>query len=475
MAPEQWTGQAGPQADIYSLGVVLYELVTGRKPYSADTPAAILLKQANDPLPPPRQFTPGLPEAVERILYKALAKKPEDRYQSMGEFGIVLEGLLAGQNSPSQAVPQPAEPRPSWNNARPKIAQDLTRDVLPPTPAGGLASVSPSPRPKGTFGATAIRWLAWGIGAAALLLVVAVVWSLASHGRIPAPAFTETSSAVASPVLTATQHPTYTSQVIETSRSTDTATAPSLPTPTLGIGSIWTRPTDGMEMVYVPEGEFLMGSTDSDNTALVNEKPQHTVYLDAFWIDITEVTNAMYAKCVQAGSCQPPFSLQSSTRTDYYNNPQYAEFPVIFMHWNDAQSYCKWAGARLPSEAEWEKAARGTDGRTYPWGNNPPTCSLVNSNRCTNDTTSVGSYPSGASPYQALDMAGNVWEWVNDWYNGTYYSYSPTSNPQGPPSGDTHVLRGGTWWVNAPTSYRYWYFPAYSYFDPIGFRCARSQ
>jgi formylglycine-generating enzyme required for sulfatase activity len=207
-----------------------------------------------------------------------------------------------------------------------------------------------------------------------------------------------------------------------------------------------------MVEVYVPAGDFLMGSLDSDSTATADEKPQHTVYLDAYWIDQTLVTNAMYALCVQAGACPPPIATKSATHDAYYGNAEYADYPVIWVDWNDAQAYCKWAGRRLPTEAEWEKAARSTDGRLYPWGDTAPTCALGNfgfqAGYCVGDTSKVGSYPAGASPYGALDMSGNVWEMVADWYDASYYSSSPGRNPTGPASGVTRVIRAGSWYID---------------------------
>ena len=226
------------------------------------------------------------------------------------------------------------------------------------------------------------------------------------------------------------------------------------------------RAIDGMMMVFVPEGPFTMGS---DNGS-ADEQPVHTVSLSEFWIDQTEVTNGKYALCVLAEACTQPANLSSRTRSSYYGDSQFIDFPVIHVDWNQAKSYCQWAGARLPTEAEWEKAARGTDGRSYPWGEN---IDKGFANYAGSDTAQAGSYESGKSPYGAYDMAGNVQEWVEDWYGP--YSNSPVTNPTGPASGDQKVLRGGSWIdfsLNLRVSYRYRYSPGGRYFSD-GFRCAR--
>jgi serine/threonine-protein kinase len=221
------------------------------------------------------------------------------------------------------------------------------------------------------------------------------------------------------------------------------------------IGSTMFSHKDGMTLIYVPAGEFTMGSDQGAG----DELPIHTVYLDAFWIDRIEVTNAMYNKCLKAGECNPYDPIRSSTRDPYFGNLAYDDYPVIFVTWENASTYCAWAGRRLPTEAEWEKAARGLDGREYPWGNDAPNRILLNSNNAVGDTTKVGDYPNAASPYGALDMAGNVWEWVQDWYSGTYYESSPAANPLGPDSGTYRVQRGGSWIIDdhhIRSAARYW-------------------
>ena len=244
------------------------------------------------------------------------------------------------------------------------------------------------------------------------------------------------------------------------------------PPPTNATNGItWSRCSDGMVMVFVPSGSFLMGSMAEDTEALYNEFPQHEVHLVNFWLDRTEVTNAQYNQCVTASVCAA-----SEPLNDHFSD----ETPVQGINWLDADVYCRWVGGQLPTEAQWEYAARGPDGRRFPWGDSPPDGSLANFNRNVGTTTPVGHYPAGASWVGALDMAGNVQEWVADWYDSDYYSSSPHDNPTGPVSGNFNnfkVLRGGSWGGGARYvrgAYRYNVSASVrSHF--IGFRCLVPQ
>jgi formylglycine-generating enzyme required for sulfatase activity len=243
-------------------------------------------------------------------------------------------------------------------------------------------------------------------------------------------------------------------------------------------------------MVYIPAGEFLMGSLLEDKGMDQDEAPQHTVYLDSFWIDQTEVTNAQFATFLNALGNQKEsgaFWLDAvdaevqifQLNGEWDVRKGFENYPVVEVTWFGAQAYCTWVGERLPTEAEWEKAARGDDARPYPWVEKSEVrfridCTHANIAECNhNGTVSVGSLPAGASPYHALDMAGNAWEWVADWYAADYYSLTPIENPLGPDTGLYKVLRGGSFghdWKHARSANRRNNAPYNSQHD-YSFRC----
>jgi formylglycine-generating enzyme required for sulfatase activity len=271
------------------------------------------------------------------------------------------------------------------------------------------------------------------------------------------------------------------------------------------LGDTKVRDADGMTMVYVPQGTFLMGIDylgmrsaialckvanielgpgGCPGTTFADEMPAHEVTLDAFWIDRTEVTNQGYSQCVEEGACSPPSETGSYTRATYFGDPAYANYPVVWVTHDQAESYCIWAGGRLPTEAEWEYTARGPDNLTFPWGEafDPSranycdaSCPLGVSDPTYDDgypeTAAVGSFPSGVSWCGALDLAGNVREWVADWFS--YYTHDPQVNPTGPTEGETYIPKGGCWLDTAENlrpSNRGQNTPNYTR-HKVGFRC----
>jgi formylglycine-generating enzyme required for sulfatase activity len=240
-------------------------------------------------------------------------------------------------------------------------------------------------------------------------------------------------------------------------------------------------------MRLVPAGSFMMGSNadtavaeceqfgiDCERESFINEEPVHEVYLDAYFIDKYEVTNKLYEACVNARVCSPPIQNWSFNQDDYYGNPKFYDYPVVFVNWDMAETYCEWRAAKLPTEAQWEKAARDNDGRIFPWGNDIDD-KYANFDQIIHDTTMVSQYEKGKSPYGVYDLAGNTIEWVYDWYSETYYQNSPSSNPMGPSTdqGDGRVVRGGSWFDKEKirSAYRSGWGPAENA-DGLGFRCA---
>lgn len=236
--------------------------------------------------------------------------------------------------------------------------------------------------------------------------------------------------------------------------------------PVLGDTLRW---IDNSLLVYVPPGEFVMGHDEEDN-------PEHVVYLDGFWIYRTEVTNRMYFNCMVMEECSPP---AVDPALPDLGDPELADHPVVGVQWHQAVEYCQFVGGYLPTEAQWEKTARGDDGRIFPWDDPlddeelEPTCEFLNFNDCEEETTPVRDYPLGVSPYDVFDMAGNVFEWVADWYEEDYYNKAPFDNPMGPEYGEDRSVRGSTFRSGpeqVESSLRYFLDPE-EYRNDLGFRC----
>lgn len=233
-------------------------------------------------------------------------------------------------------------------------------------------------------------------------------------------------------------------QATETAAEIPSPTATSQPTVTATPDTIRVSPKDGMTQIQIPSGTFFMGGMDVYREN--DEQPAHEVVIDSFWMDQVEVTNGMYELCVRAGACRLPKEARSDNREEYFNAAPFRDYPVVHVAWYDANAYCQWAGRRLPTEAEWERAARGDDLRTFPWGEDKPDGRFANFNMLVTDTSRVGSYAMGASPFGVLDMAGNVAEWTNDFYGFNFYSLAESLNPVGPAASASlnRVVRGGS-------------------------------
>ena len=457
MAPEIWKGlPATPAVDVYSSACIFVEMLTGKPLFDGDSTPVIMLKHFQ-----PVSLPENLPENWKPAILKALSQEPEDRYQDLASFVADLDAsraraeaaketplrdrlqsLIGGRESPTvkkkaaeddshqaEASREAPDERAPIIEEDGQVSEAATQQITQTADEKRSEEQEALPKKKDDR-----KWMLFtSIGVLALVLIVLTFSLLKGRNRYaPVPVASET------PTRTATQKPT------ETPTKPPSKTPTRTPDLSFGIGSIMIREEDGMEMVFVPAGEFEMGSDDGDS----DEYPVRQIYMDAYWIDKFEVSNAQYARCVAAGVCSEQLYPGSNSGRDYYGNPDYNNYPVINVTWEHAQTYCEWVGGNLPTEAQWEKASRGTDGRSYPWGEESPTCQLANfnvgnDNICVGDTNIVTAHESGASPYGALNLAGNVWEWVYDWYGP--YKEGETRNPLELSTGFTKVFRGGSW------------------------------
>jgi serine/threonine-protein kinase len=449
MAPEQWVGEATALSDLYSLGVVFYEMITGHRPYIADTPAGILLKQATESLPLPNTYVPDLPRAVESVLLKTLAKEPGNRYPNVTAFIEELENLLAGRQVSASTI--------KTEQLREQMTGKMKKPAAPVVSPAEKTMVAA----KKSFPAL---WV--GLGAVALIAVIGgLIYAFSGATAEPTP----TASAAALPSATATEVlPAFTF-----APPTSTGLPSETPLPSATSLPVEIVDAKNVPMRLIPAGEFTMGS---DDTGELDARPAHTVYVDAFYMDTYEVTNERYDACVYAIECRKPLEEGSATHTTYFSNPVFAKYPAIFVDWKMAKAYCEWRGARLPTEAEWEKAARGTDTRIYPWGNDKPGCLFGNFVGCVGDTTPVDQHADGVSMYGIYGLAGNVWEWTSSLFG--FYPFDAADGREDPKATGERVARGGSWngfglSGNVRVDARLQLDPAY-YGASVGIRCVVS-
>jgi formylglycine-generating enzyme required for sulfatase activity/serine/threonine protein kinase len=450
-APEQQAQTAVDVAgDIYGLGATLYALLTGQEP-----PNALRRESGLMELVPAREINPDVEPYLSVAAARAMDLRPEVRYATAAEFAQALERPIG---------------RPSATPSDLRRAHRAA-DVYPPAAAAYPTPQRPRRRrrqieQRTIWGLLALLLLIFSLGAGATLL---------SEGRLPGGSEAAATATLQSQIIAALT-------AITTVTPTPAPTETLAPTPAPFVDS-----QTGARMLLVPGGIFRMGFDDSER----DERPSRVVRLDPYFLDETEVTNGQYAVCVEAGACRPPSIANPTYHPAYYGSPAYENYPAVYVTWGQANTFCQWRGARLPTEAEWERAA-GFDPvelkkLRYPWGdefdgrlanfcdrNCPRDSRDAGVNDGHRDTAPVGSFPDGRSPLGFSDMAGNVMEWVADWYDHRYYETGTATNPMGPVEGEVKVVRGGSYLSTAAdltVTRRLRYHPNGA-LGTLGFRCA---
>lgn len=480
IAPEQAisSASAGPKSDLYGVGVMLYEMLTGRLPFEGKDALQVAMQHMSEQPPSLRAVRPDLNPALEAVVTQALAKEPEKRFAS----GAALAQALASAITAVPVVETAVKPKRE----------------LPPIPAAVAVREAPPPVPPPPVSTGRKRWWGWrwlnlAVGGLVLVAILFALWPMitgGSNGATPTPIAAVVNTATPALLATATLSPTHTPIPPATATATllpsDTPTAlptatPShtppptqtatptktavptetaVPSPTPLVVQL--RPADGMPMVQIPAGTFMMGAADDDPLAEEDEKPAHSVTLSTFYLDQYEVSTLQYALFLNelgsyVNTCNGYLCLSTQFETtdshlaftlngEFTAESGFENYPINNVSWHGASAYCAWTGGRLPTEAEWEWAARGENGRIYPWGNEPPTEAVALFETNFDAFLPVNSLPDGSSPFTIYHMAGSVWEWVADAYDAAYYQTSPPENPTGPEAGiyePERVLRGG--------------------------------
>lgn len=583
-APEQvrQSAAAAPASDLYSLGIMLYEMLVGQVPFDDVSATSVAVQHVTQPPPPPRSLNPALNVAVEEVLLKALSKDPAGRYRHGRELMQALAGALKGTpRLPDELLGQPLaesqlgeltalnkEPR-QRPSAGTELADALDRALglgtepvssprhkgdelppashliqisnkkrdLPPIPAAVVVGPQPTMTPASNVKVTALTRAqgrsSWR-GCLGFLMVVLSVFFLVSvifgaffnvtFGLTPQSVQCWTTNVNCPPTATLTASATVTVTASAAASQTPTRTPPptAVPTdtapPATAVSALETaaavtavvpqtttpipspsptrfliREIDNMPMVQIPGTTFMMGVSEDDPVADDDEYGVHAVTVDTFYMDVFEVSVAQYAEFLNeidgyVGKCNgllclaTHFETINSYLTDeldgYLPRPGFEQYPINNVTWHGADAYCRWAGGRLPTEAEWELAAGGGDGRVYPWGTAEPTADLVTYGAANfNALQAVDSSPQGVSPFGLFNMAGNVKEWVRDGYDPIYYNRSPEDNPTGPEVNayDERVLRGGGFRSpieNIRTTHRESERPTqFQNVSDVGFRC----